>query len=274
MFQRNYLIYLRGFQNDKVVLFCARGGMRSASIASLLQALGLKVARIKDGYKGYRAYINNELPKLCNDIKYVVLHGNTGVGKTEILKELKNEGYHVLDLEGCANHRGSILGSVGLGETISQKQFESNIFETIKSVGSNYVFVEAESRRIGKVLIPEYIHSKMKEGIHIFVDASIDFRKNIIINEYTKNKDCDEEICEALFKLKKYISESSIEEYCEKIKEKNYEEVVVDLMIKYYDPLYTHSSDKYKYDLTVMVENIKNTAKVIGEFVDNINMRE
>jgi tRNA 2-selenouridine synthase len=261
-------------QYDKVVLFCARGGMRSASIASLLQALGLKVARIKDGYKGYRAYINNELPKLCNDIKYVVLHGNTGVGKTEILKELKNKGYHVLDLEGCANHRGSILGSVGLGETTSQKQFESNIFETVKGIGSNYVFVEAESRRIGKVLIPEYIHNKMKEDIHIFVDASIDFRKNIIINEYTKNKDCDEEICEALLKLKKYVSESSIEEYCEKIKEKNYEEVVVDLMIKYYDPLYTHSSDKYKYDLTVVVENIKNTAKVIGEFVDNINMRE
>ena len=69
-------------------MFCARGGMRSASIAELLGALGLKIERIKGGYKGYRAVINEELPKLNDEVTYVVLHGNTGVGKTEILKNL------------------------------------------------------------------------------------------------------------------------------------------------------------------------------------------
>ncbi|MEG0775243.1 tRNA 2-selenouridine(34) synthase MnmH [Clostridium sp.] len=253
---------------DKVVLFCARGGMRSGSISELLGALGARVERIKDGYKGYRAFINEELPKLNDRVEYVVLHGNTGVGKTEILKKMKEHGYDVLDLEGCANHRGSILGSVGLGETTSQKQFDSNIYEELKAVKGKYVFVEAESKRIGRVSIPEYIHNKMKEGIHIFVDADIDFRCDLIIKEYTENENHKDEICDALLRLKKHISEKNIEHYCKLVKSGQYNEVVNDLMVKYYDPLYMHSSDKYEYILNIMVENIEAAAKILEDFID------
>lgn len=254
-------------QYEKVVLFCARGGMRSGSIAELLGALGTRVERIKDGYKGYRAFITEELPKLNEKVEYVVLHGNTGVGKTEILKKLKEHSYNVLDLEGCANHRGSILGSVGLGETTSQKQFESNVYEELREVQGKYVFVEAESRRIGRVVIPEYIHNKMKSGIHVFVDADIEFRKDLIVREYTKVENCKEEICEALIKLKKHISEKNIEEYCEKVRQGEYDEVVKELMVKYYDPLYMHSSDKYDYDFKVMVNEVEEAAKTLEDFI-------
>lgn len=255
-------------QYNKVVLFCARGGMRSGSIAELLGALGSRVERIKDGYKGYRAFITEQLPELNHKVEYVVLHGNTGVGKTEILKKLRGHGYNVLDLEGCANHRGSLLGSVGLGETTSQKQFESNVYEELKGIKGKYVFVEAESRRIGRVVIPEYIHNKMKEGIHVFVDADIEFRKDIIVKEYTKMENCKEEICEALLKLKKHISEKNIEEYCGKVMQEEYDEVVKELMVKYYDPLYMHSSDKYDYDFKLMVSNIEEAAKALESFID------
>ena len=255
---------------SKVVLFCARGGMRSGTITDLLASLGLNVQRIKDGYKGYRAFINEELPKVNEKVRYIVLHGNTGVGKTEILNKLIEDGYDVLDLEGCANHRGSILGSVGLGETTSQKQFESNMYEALKTVKGNLVFIEAESKRIGRVIIPTYIHDKMKEGIHVFVDADLEFRKDLIIKEYTKNTNCNEEICDALFKLKKHISEKDIERYSEMVQEKNYEDVVKELMIKYYDPLYMHSSNKYEYALKIMVDNINNSAKALEDFIDSI----
>lgn len=261
-------------QHKNVVLFCARGGMRSASITDLLGALGMRVSRIKDGYKGYRAFINEQLPKLNEKFTYIVIHGNTGVGKTEILKKLRADGYDVLDLEGCANHRGSILGAVGLGHGTSQKQFESNIYEELKAVKGKYVFIEAESRRIGKALIPEYIHADMKNGLHIFVDASLDFRSKIIIDEYTKSNRCNEEICDALSRLKKHISEKNIEIYCDMVDNNQYEEVVKELMIKYYDPLYTHSSNKYDYDKKLMITSIDEGVEELKSFIDNLKCEE
>ena len=257
--------------HKEVVIFCARGGMRSASITDLLCALGMRVRRITGGYKGYRAFINEELPKLNEKVTYIVLHGNTGVGKTEILKALRNDGYDVLDLEGCANHRGSILGSVGLGNCLSQKQFESNIYEELKAVKGKYVFIEAESRRIGRVLIPDYIHQDMKNGIHIFVDAPIDFRTNLIIEEYTKEKACNEEICEALRGLKKYIGEKKIEEYCSRVECGDYVDVVKELMVNYYDPMYMHSSDKYEYADKIMINSIEDGVDRLSSFVDKLN---
>jgi len=261
-------------QHKKVVLFCARGGMRSASITDLLGALGMRVSRIKDGYKGYRAFINEQLPKLNEKFTYIVIHGNTGVGKTEILKKLRADGYDVLDLEGCANHRGSILGAVGLGHGTSQKQFESNIYQELKAVKGKYVFIEAESRRIGKVLIPEYIHADMKNGLHIFVDASLDFRSKVITDEYTKSNRCNEEICDALGRLKKHISEKNIEIYCDMVDNNQYEEVVKELMVKYYDPLYTHSSNKYDYDKKLMITSIDEGVEELKSFIDNLKCEE
>ncbi|MEG1255965.1 tRNA 2-selenouridine(34) synthase MnmH [Clostridium sp.] len=263
-------IYELEKQHKNVVLFCARGGMRSASITDLLCALGMRVRRIQGGYKGYRAFINEELPKVNEKVSYIVLHGNTGVGKTEILKKLKADGYDVLDLEGCANHRGSILGSVGLGSGTTQKQFESNVYEELKAVKGKYVFIEAESKRIGRVLIPDYIHEYMKKGIHIFVDAPIEFRSKIIIDEYTKSSSFKEEICEALRKLQKHISEKNIEAYCDMVEKDEFNEVVKELMVKYYDPLYMHSSDKYDYAKKLMINSVDGAVNELKEFIDTL----
>ena len=257
-------------EHKEVVIFCARGGMRSASITELLGALGVRVRRIKGGYKGYRAYINEELPKINEEKTYIVLHGNTGVGKTEILKELRNMGCGVLDLEGCANHRGSILGSVGIGQCTTQKQFETNVFDELKSVQGKYVFVEAESKRIGRVIIPDYIHNKMKEGLHIFVDASLDFRSDLITKEYTKSEQCNKEICEALMNLKKYIGEKNADHYCELVSKNEYDEVVKELMVKYYDPLYNHTSKEYSYEMSIIVENILSAAEELKQFFSTL----
>ena len=112
---------------DKLILFCARGGFRSSSLVSLFMTVGVNVFKLDKGYKGYRGFINENLPKVIDGVKFVVLYGNTGTGKTDILKFLEEKGQDVLDLETCANHRGSTLGSVGLGNQSSQKMFESLI---------------------------------------------------------------------------------------------------------------------------------------------------
>lgn len=257
-------------QYDKIVLFCARGGMRSSVLGMLLSSLGIKTEKINEGYKGYRRFIIKNLPIVNEKVQYIVLHGNTGVGKTEILKQLECDGFDVLDLEGFANHRGSLLGTVGLGKTTSQKQFESKIYDMLLGSKSSYVFIEAESKRIGNTTIPDFIFEKMKSDIHIFVDADIPFRTDLIIKEYTKHENCKSEIIGCLKKLQKYIGEKNVNRYSELVLKSEYDEVVSQLMIKHYDPMYTHGSDKYNYRLKVRVVDIKTSTNEIENWVKTI----
>jgi tRNA 2-selenouridine synthase len=257
----------------KLVVFCARGGMRSTSICSLLGSLGVNTYKLSGGYKGYRGYINEELPKANEGIKYVVLHGQTGVGKTELLKCLKDKGMDVLDLEEAANHRGSLLGNVGLGSPRSQKQFEALIYNTLKNRKTNYVFIEAESKRIGNIIVPNYIYRSLENGIHILVEADIDFRTRLIIKEYTKEINSVEDILDSLDALKKHISESNIERYKGLVLEGCYEEVVKELMVKYYDPLYANSIKKYEYDLTIKVANVEEECEFLVNWLDNFVLK-
>lgn len=253
---------------DRLVLFCARGGMRSSSLCSLLSSLGLDAYKLNNGYKGYRKFINDELPRLNIEIKYIVLHGTTGVGKTEILKRLGERGHDVLDLEEAANHRGSLLGSVGLGEPNSQKQFEALVYEVLRDRKSNYVFVEGESKRIGNIVIPNFIYKSMEKGVHILVDADLDFRTKLIIEEYTKHSSSEEEILMALEALGKYISGKNIERYKELTIKGEYETVVEELMVKYYDPMYLNGINKYEYDYKLKVDNIEGACELIEGWVD------
>lgn len=255
---------------DKIILFCARGGMRSGILGTLLNSLGVNIERINEGYKGYRRFVVENLPKVNESVQYIVLHGNTGVGKTEILKLLQQDGYNILDLEGLANHRGSLLGTVGLGKSTSQKAFESNIFHRLQKSKGSYVFVEAESKRIGNATIPDFIFQKMKTGIHIFVEADILFRVDLITREYTKFENCNEEIIECLKRLKKHIGVENIDRYCKLILNSEYDEVVSELMIKYYDPMYTHGSDKYIYELKIQVVDIKTATEEIKNWLKTI----
>ncbi|MBY0756187.1 tRNA 2-selenouridine(34) synthase MnmH [Clostridium sardiniense] len=225
----------------KIVLFCSRGGMRSGSIYSLLYSLGIKVYKLRGGYKGYRKYINDNFEGVNKGVKYIVLHGKTGVGKTEYLKALKEKGFDILDLEGAANHRGSFLGSISLGKSNTQKMFETEIFEALKNRKGNLVFVEGESKRIGNIIIPEPIWSSMEDGIKIYIEDSIENRSEILIKEYIKGNDSVKELIDCLDNLKRYLNDKRVEEYKKLLKECDYKTVCEELMLKYYDPLYSNS---------------------------------
>jgi tRNA 2-selenouridine synthase len=252
---------------DKLVFFCAKGGMRSSSISSLMNSLGINAFRIKGGYKGYREFINEELPKTNKNIKYIVIHGKTGIGKTELLNCLKSKGHNVLDLEDAANHRGSLLGNVGLGKGRSQKQFESLVYESLRSMKGSYVFVEGESKRIGNIIIPQYIFESMVNGIHFLGDAELDFRAKILTREYAKKENCKEEIIISLKSMSKYIGEKSIDRYTELVLNGEYEEVAKELMVKYYDPMYTNEFNKYKYELKFFIDNIEASSSYIENWL-------
>lgn len=262
------IVHLRK-QHQRLILFCARGGMRSGSICALLNSVGIECFKLSGGYKGYRSFINEELPKVNRDITYMVLYGKTGCGKTEILHTLKDKGCDILDLEYAANHRGSLLGTVGLGKPRSQKAFESIIYESLKNRKSNVVIVEGESKRIGNVIIPDYIYRSMEKGAHVLVEGSLEYRKDIIVKEYTHYCGSKQELLEGLELLKKYISAERIERLKSAIANEKFGEAAEDLMIKYYDPMYLNEINKHSYELVLDKNNIDENSGALENWYKN-----
>jgi tRNA 2-selenouridine synthase len=255
-------------KNKEVIIFCERGGMRSSSLWSLFNSIGLKVTKLEGGYKGYRADINENLPKLIEEVTFVMLHGHTGTGKTQLLQQLEQKGLDVLDLEGYANHRGSLLGDVGLPGKVSQKKFEALVFEKLRRRKSNFILIEAESGRIGNVIIPQYMHNQMKQGIHIMVEGSLEVRAQRIVDEYIVNDHSKQEILDALDKLGRYMGAKKTAHIIELVNAEDYVEASKELMIIHYDPLYEKGQQRYDFSLTVNSDNMEESAEAIEAFVD------
>ncbi len=232
---------------ENIIVFCSRGGYRSKSIVSLLNSIDISVSRIDGGYKSYRNYVLDNMDKLISTVTPIVLYGNTGCGKTKILQELKIRDYPVIDLEGLANHRGSILGSVGLDEQPRQKMFESLLFEELYKYQNSYIFLEGESKRIGKVLIPESLYEKMANNINIKIESDIDYRVNLLVDEYAST-DNKEEIANAISLLKKFISNEHLNDLLNALEEDDYEYIARQLCINYYDIRYKNRVKNFDFN--------------------------
>lgn len=251
---------------DNLVFFCARGGMRSRALVSLFESIGINAFKLEGGYKYYRKYIYTHLPNLVTDIQFIVLYGNTGNGKTHILQNLKRKGMDIVDLEGCANHRGSILGSVGLGQQNTQKMFESLLYQSLFNRKTNLVFIEGESRRIGKDIIPKYLFEAMKKGINIKIEANMDIRIANILDSYVH--DTDDELIESLEHLRKHLGDKNIDRCIKLIEKHQYKPVAEELMVKYYDPMYEHNDREY--NKVFYNDGIENVTNEIIQWVENL----
>ncbi|WP_319370494.1 tRNA 2-selenouridine(34) synthase MnmH [uncultured Ilyobacter sp.] len=253
----------------KLIFLCARGGMRSGSMTALFSSLGYKCSKLEEGYKGYRKFISEDLSRVNSGIKYIVLHGRTGVGKTKILKQLESKGYSVLDLEKYADHKGSIFGAIGESRKQSQKRFESLIYEHLRESEHSYVFVESESKRIGDVYLPEIIADSMKKGLHLFLDTPLDHRVKILMEDYADAS--EENILKCIKFLNKYIGKEKIENYSKLTKLKNYPQLAAELMVDYYDPLYQKSISKWEFNGKINYENIDEGVQGVINFLDNVD---
>jgi tRNA 2-selenouridine synthase len=250
----------------KLVFLCARGGMRSSSMTALFSSLGYKCSKLTDGYKGYRKFISEDLPRVNSGIKYIVLHGRTGVGKTKVLQQLDSRGYSVLDLEKYADHKGSIFGAIGEARKQSQKRFESLIYEHLRNSEHNYVLVESESKRIGDVYLPDTISDAMKKGLHLFLETSLEHRVKILMEDYADAS--QEDILKCVNFLKKYIGKEKTENYSELTKNKNYSQLAGELVIDYYDPLYEKSINKWEFNKKIDYKTIEEGVQGVIDFLD------
>lgn len=254
----------------KIILYCQRGGMRSGVLVTFLRSMGyLNVFQLDGGYKEYRNLVVDYLENSLDKFKFVVLHGHTGVGKTNILNSLEDKGYGVLNLERCANNAGSVFGNIVFRDAQpTQKQFENKIFRDLVDSQHKFIFVESESRRIGKVTLPNGVYNKVISEIHILVDTSVDIRVKNIYGDYLSSNVPSEELKDPIKLLKKRLGNEGVEKMLKLIDAKEYEEVIRDLMVYYYDPLYIKSIKKYEYLETVTYEDIN---ECVERIIDILN---
>ncbi|TCP30228.1 tRNA 2-selenouridine synthase [Scopulibacillus darangshiensis] len=257
---------------DQTVIYCWRGGMRSLSVASIMNLMGCYTLQLDGGIRSFRKRIVGDLEAFAQEEKpYVVVEGLTGSRKTDILLSLKEKGYPVLDLEGMAGHRGSIFGSVGL-EPNSQKGFECMLWLRLRELSdASYYMIEAESKRIGRVVLPEFIINGKENGTRFHIHYPFQKRVQAIYEAYepTRNEGA---VYEAFIKLRKHLNPAFAEEVEDAYQQKDYYKIISLFLEHYYDPKYSHKFKDYKSDaisLTVssVVEGVARLEEELGKMV-------
>jgi tRNA 2-selenouridine synthase len=252
-----------------LIIFCWRGGMRSESLTTFLPVMGVKCSKLIGGYKVYRRFVNSFLEEPKLPIELIVLHGLTGVGKTEVIKELANLDVGVLDLEAMANNRGSVFGKIGLGPQPSQKMFEGKLVQKIIQEQTKKVMItESESKRIGRINIPKVFFQQMEAGKHILLYDKLTNRVSRIARMYTTNtNENKEELKAAIELLVKRIGKAKVEELKAYVDTDN-DQWIKFLLTDYYDPMYKYTSEPDdSFDLSVSTEDIQGAARQIREYI-------
>ncbi|MFJ7725735.1 tRNA 2-selenouridine(34) synthase MnmH [Neobacillus sp. NPDC097160] len=270
---------IKSYHTDgELVIHCWRGGMRSKAVVTFLEFAGIYAWRLLGGYKAYRHHILEKIPTNIPN-HAVVLHGMTGVGKTEVLKVLEKKGYPVLDLEEMAGHRGSIFGTIGLGEGHNQKSFDSFLFKGLQEIrGSDYFLVEAESKRIGKAVQPEELMDVKFKGINIYIHSSLEQRVKQLVSEYVLPYEQEpwyyEKISLGIEKVLKRVKDLAIRNrLMESLHEKNYREMILILLEHYYDPRYDHARQEYEGEFfDIYAENPLDAAAKIAAKLDDLSL--
>lgn len=165
------------------LVYCWRGGQRSGSFASILAQIGWRVEVVQGGYKAWRRLVVDALYTDTFPFRLVVLDGNTGSAKTEVLNLLPARGVQVVDLEGLANHRGSLFGSMGAQP--SQKAFEGRLALALARLDpARPVVVEAESAKVGECRLPPKLWRAMVEAPRVAIEAPRRARAEYLLGAY------------------------------------------------------------------------------------------
>ncbi|MEN1968144.1 tRNA 2-selenouridine(34) synthase MnmH [Lentibacillus sp. N15] len=253
----DFIAAFRKIDTPKTV-FCWRGGMRSKTAATVLDLMGIKANRLSGGFRTYRQWVVATLAEEEFKPDLYVLNGYTGSGKTTILKLLAQKGYPVMDLEGMANHRGSIFGQIGL-EPSSQKEFESQLVQAmIRYQDAPFVFVEGESKRIGKATLPDFFYAKKEKGIQLFIDMPTKERIQHILDDY-QPWNSPKAFLEAFHIIKKRIHTPVAKQIDDDLQLGNYANAVQLLLEYYYDPRYEYAADQYPEErkIHIAARNVK-----------------
>ncbi len=188
MVAKNVALHISGLFKNKEktwhpLVYCWRGGKRSAAMAHILREVGWNAETLPGGYKAYRRWVVEQLADAPLDFQ--VIHGPTGSGKSRLLEALARAGAQVLDLEALAAHRGSVLGNLPDRPQPTQKWFESLLVQQLNGFDrSKVVFVEGESKKIGQLQVPDALMARMRAAPCLRLEASLETRVALLLDEY------------------------------------------------------------------------------------------
>lgn len=234
----------------KITLHCWRGGQRSGSLAWLLSFAGFEVTVLQGGYKAYRRYIHEQFE--VRPLSYLVLGGPTGSGKTALLHQLTEMGEQVLDLEKLAHHKGSSFGALGELPQPTVEQFENNLFAAMQGIeAGRRVWVENESRSIGRVFMPESFWKKLQQSPLIAVAQPFEVRVNYLVQGYGSYS--KEELEAAFRRIERKLGGQFVKAALEALEVDDYATAAA-IALNYYDKTYAYTTSKGSFNPRLSLE--------------------
>lgn len=265
---RNIAAHLEGALADRgggfrPLVHCWRGGQRSHAMATVMDQVGWHVTLLEGGYRTWRRAVVDRLHDGELGLNLILLDGPTGCGKTALLGELAARGMQTLDLEGLANHRGSLFGAMPGGQP-SQKLFESRLFAAVEARDpARPVVVEAESSKIGRIVLPKALWSAMQAASVIEVTAPVDARADFTCATYAEIASDPAALGTALSRLPRHLSKALIAEWRDMAAAGRVRDLAEALIREHYDPAYARSRSRSEafHLLRVEVENLGQDAR-------------
>ncbi len=239
---RNAARHLEGALADRPggwrpLVYCWRGGQRSGSFASILSQIGWRVETVAGGYKSWRRLVSDALYDAAVPGRVVVLDGNTGSAKTDILNLLPARGVQAIDLEGLAHHRGSLFGAMGAQP--SQKAFEGALAAALARLDPALpVVVEAESIKIGNLFLPPKLWQAMNAAPRVAIEVPRAARAAYLVRAYGDLIADPARLGTIIDQLRPLHAVDVIEAWQAMAGAGQYEALASGLMAAHYDPRY------------------------------------
>ncbi|MCK6410803.1 MAG: tRNA 2-selenouridine(34) synthase MnmH [Azonexus sp.] len=224
------------------LIYCWRGGMRSGSMTTVFRSIGWNAGQLEGGYKAWRRHVIAELEQWPARFSFRVVCGATGSAKTRILQAIGARGEQILDLETLASHKGSVLGILPDQPQPSQKWFETLLLQALQGFDPERpVYVEAESRKVGNLHVPESLMQRIRAGDCLQVDASLAARVDFLLTDYDYYFSRRELLLQRLQALQGLQSRENLQRWGEYVADGHWPDLVRELLELHYDPLYHRS---------------------------------
>jgi len=244
---RNIARHIEGVLADRPkswrpLVYCWRGGQRSAAMNHVLRQVGWDARRLTGGYKAYRHAVVAEIAELAGKFDFRVICGLTGSGKSILLRYLERLGAQTLDLEELAAHRGSVLGERPGEQQPSQKMLESRLWLKLKGLDPERpVFVESESRKVGNLRVPEPLIARMWQCECVWLETASPIRVALLLRDYRHFTENTQALCERLECLVPMHGHEKVNNWKEKVAGTQWPEFVTQILNEHYDPAYVKS---------------------------------
>jgi tRNA 2-selenouridine synthase len=224
------------------LVYCWRGGLRSSAMVNWLRLVGWDAQQLSGGYKRWRRHVIETIDAVCPGLALRVICGATGSAKTRVLQALAEHGAQTLDLEGLACHKGSLLGGLPGRDQPSQKAFETGLVSALERIDvGKPVYIEAESRKIGRISLPTALIERMRASPCFEIVATPRARLAYLLRDYAYLGDDAEALAKRLEPLCELHGKEVLQRWQMQARDHRLDELFAELAERHYDPLYARS---------------------------------